>query len=194
MIIESILLSLITAYILGGSLKNIDKVEIKYGFIFFTLIVLESLSIVLVTRFDNTISSLLYYYFNIIHLIIYFLFIFCIFLNRKIRGFKLIFMGSLLNFIAMLFNHGPMPVYYEALIKAGIKDQLNLLLNNNILTHSLSFTSSGVYFLGDIIAIGPPYPFPKVISIGDLIFALGIFIFFHYYMNSFNILKNKLKR
>jgi hypothetical protein len=45
--------------------------------------------------------------------------------------------------------------------------------------HQILTESSNLGFLGDIIPLTHPYPREQVISIGDVIMNIGIFIFIH---------------
>lgn len=177
MIIESMIISIVVGYLTGGRLSNIENIRIKYGWMFFTVIFLEFFTLIVGTRMDNGLAGLIVENYGAIHILLYGIYLYALFLNRKSSGFKLIFAGSGLNYIPMVLNGGRMPVYYGALERGKLFDQLDLLLADRMLTHRLSYTNRGIFFLGDIIPLGRPYPMPKVISIGDIILAIGIFIF-----------------
>jgi hypothetical protein len=72
-----------------------------------------------------------------------------------------------------MLNGGQMPVSQEALIKAGIPEQINSV----IVTHTLIAKDTVLKFLGDIFILPKPYPRPKVFSIGDVFMDVGVFIY-----------------
>lgn len=45
------------------------------------------------------------------------------------------------------------------------------------LGHTLLVAETKMKFLSDIIFIGPPYPLPKILSLGDLFLIVGVFWF-----------------
>ncbi len=82
-------------------------------------------------------------------------------------------LGTFLNFIVIMLNGGQMPVSQEALIKAGIPEQIN----DEIITHTIIAKDTVLKFLGDIFILPKPYPRPKVFSAGDVFLAVGVFIY-----------------
>ncbi|WP_311081180.1 DUF5317 domain-containing protein [Paenibacillus polymyxa] len=98
-------------------------------------------------------------------------------LNRHHKGFKLIIMGVLMNFIVMAVNGGRMPVslsasevlgpYYTDMLKSG----------SVISKHYMMDASTRLSLLGDIIPLSKPYPRTQVISIGDVVMNFGMFLF-----------------
>lgn len=98
-------------------------------------------------------------------------------LNRHHKGFKLIIIGVLMNFIVMAVNGGRMPVslsasevlgpYYTDMLKSG----------SVISKHYMMDASTRLSLLGDIIPLSKPYPRTQVISIGDVVMNFGMFLF-----------------
>lgn len=113
----------------------------------------------------------------IIHLISYSLLLIGIYFNIERKSFKLIMLGTLLNFIVIMLNDGQMPVSSEAMLKAGLNEDLNALINGEIITHTIIAKNTLLKFLGDIILLPKPYPRPKVLSIGDIFMAVGVFVY-----------------
>jgi hypothetical protein len=91
-------------------------------------------------------------------------------LNLKSAGFPLIGLGSALNLLVMVFNGGSMPVSPDALaaIGAGTVPQG---------THALLTEGTRLAFLADVIPVPWHFPGPVVVSAGDLLITLGIFLF-----------------
>ena len=69
-----------------------------------------------------------------------------------------------------------MPVSISALNRAGMMDVLPLLKSKTYVLHSLLNEGTKLKFLTDIIPLPSPYPRPRVLSVGDIIMAIGIFL------------------
>lgn len=177
MFFEIIILSLIISIIKGGKISNIVSVEFKHPVIILLGVGLQVVGIFL----QNTYNPLFIKYLSYVNIISYLIFIIGLSYNSNLKGFKFLSMGGLLNFLPILVNGGKMPVSLKALRIINNESQIELLLNNRVLTHSLANKATRLKFLIDFIPLGKPYIFPKVISIGDVFFSLGIFIFIYYY-------------
>jgi len=81
----------------------------------------------------------------------------------------------------MMLNGGRMPVAVEA---AAVLDPsyIEALKQGLYGKHTLLNESTKLGFLGDIIPLSPPYPRTQVISIGDVIMNIGIFLFIQHLM------------
>ncbi|MCI5675654.1 MAG: DUF5317 domain-containing protein [Ezakiella sp.] len=113
----------------------------------------------LVIRFISQLSLLLflpYFYFN-----------------RNYNGILLMAAGSILNMLVMYLNGGKMPIEpsYYRLIARDVDYELTYRGLN--IFHSLIDENTKLAVLGDIIPLIKPYPFPKLISIGDILIAGG---------------------
>lgn len=170
MLIETLLISLIVGKIRGGKIKNLINIPID-GWVFILLgFVISYLSVFLISggniflykglAYIQTISSLL--------LIVGILY--------KALTFDRIVLaiGFLLNLIPIALNNGKMPVDGSALLKLGLNEQFVLIKENLVVTHTLIDHATKAKFLSDIISL--KYIFPKLVSVGDLIIALGIFL------------------
>jgi hypothetical protein len=92
-------------------------------------------------------------------------------LNFKHGGFPLIAAGSALNLLVMLLNGGAMPVSpaaLEAIGGAGTIPQG---------THALLTEQTRLTFLADVLPVPWHFPGPVVISVGDILITLGVFLF-----------------
>jgi hypothetical protein len=79
----------------------------------------------------------------------------------------------------MTLNDGRMPVSEWALRKAGLLQELELIADNRIVTHTIIGEDTSFSFFSDIIPL-----LYKVVSIGDLLIAAGIFLIILKYMTS----------
>mgnify|MGYP002403974986 FL=1 len=103
-------------------------------------------------------------------------------MNYNEKGFRLVLLGTTLNFMPIALNKGKMPVSIDALKFSSLYSELKLLKEGRILTHVLENEATKMGILGDIIPIPKPYPLPKIISIGDIFIALGLFVVIQKYM------------
>lgn len=182
MIFETLALSFLIGKFRGGKLRNLEELYINGWYFLVTSFVIEILSLLLIIRTNGKIADFLYYNFSRIHIITYSLLLLGLVLNIKEKGFLIAASGALFNFFALIFNNGKMPVSPGGLKVAKLFNQLALLAEDAILTHSLINSKTKLSFLCDIIPVPKPYPFPKVISIGDIILAIGLFVLIQKYM------------
>jgi len=108
--------------------------------------------------------------------VIYIALLYVSLLNIKKSYMMLFFLGTLFNFIAIAANGFKMPVYVSELL-SDFEAKKMFLLSGNDLVHSLLTKETRLKFLCDIITLHPPYPFPKTISVGDILLLSGIFAF-----------------
>ena len=114
---------------------------------------------------------------SLIHLVLYgALFLFLI-KNTVIPGMIIAGIGSGLNLLSLITHGGKMPVSAEALISAGQDKVLGLLTLGKSFSHTLMSGEDPFKFLGDVIPTPAFYPFPKVVSVGDLLLFAGLFLF-----------------
>lgn len=182
MIFETILLSMIIGKIKKGKIKNIGTLYIKGWYFIVLSFLLNIVSILIITRTQGNISNLLDTYFFIVHIIIYLLLIIGLLFNYKELGLLITSIGTILNFLPLFLNNGRMPVSPNGLISSKLYGELFLLERNQILTHSLMNNDTKLKLLCDIIPLSSPYPFPKLISIGDVFISIGVFLLIYNYM------------
>lgn len=82
---------------------------------------------------------------------------------------KMVGLGSLANFLVIAANGGKMPVSSRAVDAVGLSF-------TETGTHALMEEGTRLFWLADIIPLPPPYPFPMVISIGDILIILGVML------------------
>ncbi len=175
MFLEIIIFSLIIVKFRGGRVKRILDTDIR-GLKLIGLAVLVQVALGLLFTRRLSLQETNFSYINILT---YLVFVYGIFLNRNLRGFKSIGFGSFLNFIPLVFNKGKMPVSLRALAKINRYDEIEVLSRNMALMHSLETSGTKFKYLTDLIPVR--YIFPKVISLGDIFIGLGIFYFIYYY-------------
>lgn len=175
MVIDGIVIGIIVGLIRAGfknGLIALANIRIKGGIIFPVLLLLQFFMFYFQdhVQFFNEISG---YFF----MVIYIVGLYVLWLNRNEPGFWYIFIGVALNFLVMVLNGGRMPVSLEA---ATVLDPVYIQMLKDGVTvtkHVMLDDSTHLAFLGDIIPISPPYPRTQVISIGDIVMNIGIFIY-----------------
>lgn len=176
MVFDGILISLIVGFFRKGNLKGLASLKFRWGLIFPFLLIFQIVIFSLQNKvaFLGEISGFLF-------ILIYVAGLFFLFLNRSHPGLLLIFIGVFLNFLVMAINGGRMPVLAEAALVLD-PQYIELLKEGLYAKHALLDESTRLAFLGDIIPVTDPYPRSQVISIGDVIMNIGIFLFIQYVM------------
>lgn len=90
-----------------------------------------------------------------------------VWLNRRVPGLWVIGLGAMCNLLPILANGGVMPASAAAMRAAGLAESPDLFANSAVLAHPR------LLFLGDVIAIPGSWPFANVLSVGDVLIALG---------------------
>jgi hypothetical protein len=177
MVFDGILLSLIIGFIRRGTLKGLAELTLKFGWVFPILLGIQIGVFLLQGRVEwlEQLSGFLF-------IVIYVLGLFFLWVNRSNKGFILLFIGVCLNFIVMALNGGRMPVSYEAAAFALDPYYTEILKDGLYGKHTMLTESTKLGFLGDIIPITSPYPKSQVISIGDVVMNIGVFIFIQHLM------------
>jgi hypothetical protein len=105
----------------------------------------------------------------------YLLLIFVSIRNIKLPGFRYIILGLLFNAFVVVVNGGRMPV----LVKEGVIENINptsFLEAETRVVHSLMNNNTLFAFLGDVISIPKPFPDSSIISVGDIMILVGLFV------------------
>ncbi|UFT98629.1 DUF5317 domain-containing protein [Radiobacillus kanasensis] len=171
MVIDGIILSVIVGFIRKGNLSKLTQPLFKWGWMFPLLLAIQ----LGVFYFQNKVEWIGQAS-GYVYIIVYVLGLLFLWVNRHQKGLPLVFVGVFLNFLVMITNGGRMPVSAEA--AAGLDPMyMEAIKNGFYAKHELLTQSTTFAFLGDIIPVGPPYPRSQVISIGDVIMNVGIFLF-----------------
>lgn len=181
MLLETASTSILVSILRKGKFKNLEKAYIHGWYLLFIAGILQVMLKI----------GLLSNYFYPIVILSYLLILSCLALNYYSRGMMIAFIGTLLNFIVISANGGFMPVSLKSLAFAGY--DISQLTSNYFDTfHSIIIESTHFTILADIIPIPEPYPFPQVLSIGDLFIMVGVFMFIQEIMFDKKSNKSKL--
>ncbi|NHM30034.1 DUF5317 domain-containing protein [Neobacillus terrae] len=171
MVFDGIIFSIIIGFFRKGSLRSFATLKFKWGWMFPLLLAIE----LLVFLFQND-SKLLGQTSGAIYMLVYVVGLIFLMANRKKEGFTVIFIGVFLNFLVMIVNGGRMPVSGEAATVLS-PEYIQYLKNGHYAKHQLMTESAHLKFLGDIIPLSKPYPRTQIISIGDVVMNIGVFLF-----------------
>nr|WP_304220009.1 DUF5317 domain-containing protein [Fredinandcohnia onubensis] len=176
MVFDGILIAVIVGFFRKGSLRGLADLQLKYGWIFPILVLLQ-----LSVYFMQNKYEMLGFLSGYIYMFVYVIGMAFLWVNRHHSGFTLILIGTFLNFLVMALNGGRMPVLESA---ATLLDPhyIDTLKNELYAKHTLLTESSRLGFLGDIIPLTDPYPRSQIISIGDVVMNIGAFQFIQYLM------------
>lgn len=172
MAFDGILIGFIVGFLRRGSLKGFANVKLRFGWMFPMLLAVQIFTFLFQTSFTwvATISGYTF-------MSVYVLGLLFLWLNRAEKGFPILMIGVFLNFLVMLVNGGRMPVSLEAasILDASYAESLR----QGVLygKHTLLTSATKLAFLGDIIPLTKPYYKEQVISIGDVVSGLGIFLY-----------------
>ncbi|MFB5762322.1 DUF5317 domain-containing protein [Paenibacillus medicaginis] len=175
MVYDGVLLGLITGLFRGGfrqGLTGLSHIRLVAGWIF-PLLLLVQLGIFYLQEDSAFLASINGYLF----MAVYVAGLVFLWLNRHQPGFLIILIGVFLNFLVMAVNGGRMPVSLTASYVLG-PYYVELLQSGEVISkHFMMNDSTRLSFLGDIIPLSAPYPRTQVISVGDVVMNVGIFLF-----------------
>ncbi|WP_199617338.1 DUF5317 domain-containing protein [Paenibacillus alkalitolerans] len=175
MVYDGIVIGLVVGLIRSGffqGLRGLSQLKLVAGWIFPLLLILQFIVFFLQGRYEVVTQYSGYFF-----MAVYVAGLIFLFLNRENSGFKLIFTGVFLNFLVMALNGGVMPVSIEAAEVLGGNFVAELQNNDVIYKHAMLREDTLLPFLGDIIPLTSPYPRQQVISIGDIVMNIGIYVF-----------------
>jgi hypothetical protein len=176
MVFDGIIISFIVGLFRKGNLRAFSQLNLKWGWVFPLLLIVQ-LTVFTLQNHSEFLGQLS----GSIYILVYIIGLLFLFLNRKNPGFILIFIGVFLNFLVMVVNGGRMPVSVES---AAVLDPsyMEALKESLYAKHTMLTSTTYLGFLGDVIPISDPYPRTQIISIGDIIMNIGIFLFIQYIM------------
>jgi hypothetical protein len=166
MFIEAIIFAVIIGYVIKGKLKNIDILSVKALYLVLTGFVIKFAIIISIQHGLMTRGLLTY----ILYSIQYSLLLIFVILNRKNKYILIMGIGFLLNALPIFINGGAMPVNAVTAKSLGFTKEVCI----EGLYRAIDSTTK-LNFLGDTI----PYKLGRayVISIGDIVLAIGLFLF-----------------
>lgn len=166
-----VIVSLIVAFLRGGSLLRLGQLHIRHAYLILLGLALQLLIFSPLRAGWEPWTGYLYFASLLLLLL-------AVGLNRHLPGIKILGLGLLSNLLVIAANGGFMPISVEAARRAGLLDVIAALQATGLHRHVvLMDEGTRLWFLGDTIVLGYPLPSPKVFSPGDILVALGAFIF-----------------
>ncbi len=178
MIVEALLIGLLIGILRNGRLDNLADTQFR-GVLLVILSFLLQLTPSIITRFGIAGDWLKYFPFAGVVLIAI-----VVVLNLNKQGAWIILIGVLLNMAAMAINGFLMPVDFASLDMAGLGELAATIKDGaviNYISSDQAVTWSNL--IGKFIPVPKPYPFPKILSPGDIIISLGILFMIQGEMN-----------
>lgn len=173
MILVFFVLSVLTGLLRGGKLSRLFYLEFKSIWLF---LVAMGIQLALVV-FGATGNVLVLEYIQELYIISYVLLLIGLFINIKYRSVILVVLGSVMNLFCFMMNSRKMPVSIGGLKLAGYDNLVNLVKSGNIALYTPLTEKTKYAQLSQLITIQKPFPFPQILSIGDIVIYIGIFIF-----------------
>lgn len=182
-----LIVSLIVALLRGGSLPRLGQLHIRHGYLILLGLALQLVAFSGWEPLDAPWSNYLYLASLVLLLL-------AVGLNRHLSGIKILGLGLLSNLLVIAANGGLMPISVEAVRRVGRFDVIAALQTTGHNRHvALMNEGTKLRFLGDTIVLGYPLPSAQVFSPGDILVALGAFIFLQWAMLGPNWLPHYLQ-
>lgn len=168
MILEALVLGLLIGTWRGGRMANLAEVRWRWPLLFVFAMLWQRIPFLMVREWPALQPAVVWLYLSS-----YALLAVAVGLNWDDPAFRWIGLGLLLNFLVIALNGGRMPVWSTAVDIARLKVDLTTA-GAATSPHTLMTEATRLKFLGDVLPLPPPYPRPRVLSIGDVFLAVGI--------------------
>lgn len=170
LILLSVLLALMLGKILKGRWRNLSLLRLRLWPLVYLALTIQIFLFQPYFVLKEPWSVYLYL-FSLILLAVFTIF------NIRFSGMVLIFLGLFLNLLVISVNEGYMPVNAAALAEIGKKESAVFLQEHGTLNNvRLMGAETKLNFLGDQVLISLPQPFGAVISPGDFVLLVGLFL------------------
>ena len=189
MIIEAVLLGIIIGLVRGGKISRLKYINLQGSFLFIIAIILHiGIIIMNLGVFEYNTN-----YYTIMLTSSYILILVGLIINIHSKYFILMISGLIINFICFASNNFRFPINSNA-VKLSYGNEFYQHLINNEIKFFIPLEEAKLKFLGNTIYINMPYINDLIISIGDIVVAIGIILFIQSIMSDRFIKgKGKLK-
>lgn len=176
MIIEAFVLSVVIGFTRKGSLRNLGRIPLRHFYLFCVpFLLFAAVSGIALSAGQKSLMP----YIRIADIGQHAVLLIAIFLNLHMREMWMVAAGTFSNFAALAANGGAMPVSMDALKSAGLAG----VLGTQPVRHALLTPETRLKPLTDVIPVHTFSPFlSQVVSVGDLLIAVGLFILIQHYM------------
>lgn len=168
-----LVLAIIVGLLKGGKFKRLGNLNFRLLWIFILALILQYL----IVLFGGANQQLITKYVKEVYIASYVLLFIGLIINIKNKPLIIVLLGTLSNFIAFILNDGKIPVLAEGLKLIGMGNIVSSLKSGELILYTNITDATQYGFLGQIITVPKPFPFPAIFSIGDLIIGFGLYIF-----------------
>ncbi len=176
MLIEAIVLSILIALLRGGKLSRFRTLKEKTLWFFIIGILIQSFILFLQKLVGIRLVDRILMFNKEIYILSYILILIGVIMNYMHKGLWISFLGTILNFLSMATNNWKKPILIEGLKLTENENILELIEAGSKSIFTPLIEGTKYPSLGNIIIFSKPYPLAKIISIGDMFMAIGIFI------------------
>jgi hypothetical protein len=167
MIIETVIASVILAFIRGARISELGDLRFRFWYLLIAGYLVQGIPGLLEVSGDITLS------FSIAS---YLLIVIALFFNLRIKGVYYALMGTIFNAAVIISNNGMMPVSINSINATGYDMSVSIGQKLDVL-HFASDNNVKLALLSDYIPVAKPYLFPQVLSPGDVLLCIGLFMF-----------------
>ena len=167
MFVEAVIVGLLVGFFRGGRFDNFNYLEIRLWYVSIVGLLLQLMP-VFIAGYDFLA------YLQLIGIILVFI---TVFANIKLRGVWLVMLGGMLNLLAVLLNNFKMPVNLIFNQGTRLNSFMDTIVEGDIINYVLSADGGWSSALGKILITPNWYPFPHLLSAGDIFITVGVFIF-----------------
>ena len=164
----AILVGFAAGFLLGGRPRHLVRLHLRWPVLIFVALVIQVAIFTSWLPVPQPLRPILYILSNVIALA---------WLGRNIRiqGVPCVALGAISNLAAIVANGGRMPVDGAMLARArGAAAELAIAQGQSATNSVLSNGQTRLSWLTDRFLLAPPFPFPTVFSVGDLLIGLGV--------------------
>jgi hypothetical protein len=166
-LLSAIVIGLALGFVLGGRPRRLARLLLRWNALIFL-----SLAVQLFLFTGLTIAGPVV---TVLYLLSGFLALAWLARNLAVPGIACVMAGGLANFAAIAVNGGRMPVDAGLLARSrGLSYVRDLAAGRVTSNSSLADSHTHLRWLTDQFLVPPPWPLPTVLSVGDLVIALGV--------------------
>lgn len=170
---ELVLIALLVGWLFGGKFGRLADARIRFIWLIFVPLVMYVSAWVVVFLMPPA----KVWFSGVSHIIGKASLLIVVAANLRLPGAKLILLGMVLNFVAIVSNGGMMPANTDAIASVFGQSYAEKTASQPHVQSALMDTATHLGFLCDIIAARRPFVLvPAIYSVGDLILSVGIFI------------------
>ena len=170
MFVEAIIIGLLFGIFRGGRASQISDVNFRGWYLIIAALVIQISPVIF-----NSIGVLQPYYKYIVFAGSILMFI-ALIINMDKKGAWIIAIGALLNLVVSGMNGFMMPVLIESVNSIGLESLGKTIVDGSVFNYMpLEHIEGYVNYLSKFIGVGAPYPFPRILSVGDILISFGLF-------------------